>query len=232
MLKTALVTGASRGIGAAVAKGLAADGYQVAGVYCHSRDAMEKLAAACGVIPIAADLSQTDALPELAETVLEHLGHVDVLVNNAACSYINLFQCLPPEQVRRLYAVNLTAPVELSRLLLPSMLSRHAGCIVNISSMWGETGASCEVDYSVDQGGDSGVYPCTGEGTLVPPAFASMPFRRGRSLRIWCPTCRRKHWTNWQRNTRGRLGNRKMWQMSCGFWCPNRRRISPDRIFL
>ena len=110
MLKTALVTGASRGIGAAVAKGLAADGYQVSGVYCHSRDAMEKLAAACGVIPIAADLSQTDALPELAETVLEHLGHVDVLVNNAACSYINLFQCLPPEQVRRLYAVNLTAP--------------------------------------------------------------------------------------------------------------------------
>ena len=137
MLKTALVTGASRGIGAAVAKGLAADGYQVAGVYCYSRDAMEELAAACGVIPIAADLSQTDALPELAETVLEHLGHVDVLVNNAACSYINLFQCLPPEQVRRLYAVNLTAPVELSRLLLPSMLSRHAGCIVNISSMWG-----------------------------------------------------------------------------------------------
>ena len=152
MLKTALVTGASRGIGAAVAKGLAADGYQVAGVYCHSRDAMEGLAAACGVIPIAADLSQTDALPELAETVLEHLGHVDVLVNNAACSYINLFQCLPPEQVRRLYAVNLTAPVELSRLLLPSMLSRHAGCIVNISSMWGETGASCEVDYSVTKG--------------------------------------------------------------------------------
>lgn len=96
MLKTALVTGASRGIGAAVAKGLAADGYQVAGVYCHSCDAMEELAAACGVIPIAADLSQTDALPELAGTVLEHLGHVDVLVNNAACSYINLFQCLPP----------------------------------------------------------------------------------------------------------------------------------------
>lgn len=152
MLKTALVTGASRGIGAAVAKGLAADGYLVAGVYCHSRDAMEELAAACGVIPIAADLSQTDALPELAGTVLEHLGHVDVLVNNAACSYINLFQCLPPEQVRRLYAVNLTAPVELSRLLLPSMLSRHAGCIVNISSMWGETGASCEVDYSVTKG--------------------------------------------------------------------------------
>ena len=77
---------------------------------------------------------------------------MDVLVNNAACSYINLFQCMPPEQLRRLYAVNLTAVVELSRLLLPSMISRHTGCIVNISSMWGETGASCEVDYSVTKG--------------------------------------------------------------------------------
>ena len=113
---------------------------------------MASLAASCGVIPIAADLAQTEMLPRLAETVLEQLGQVDVLVNNAACSYINLFQCMPPEQVRRLYAVNLTAVVELSRLLLPSMISRHTGCIVNISSMWGETGASCEVDYSVTKG--------------------------------------------------------------------------------
>ena len=150
MLKTALVTGASRGIGAAVAKGLAADGYQVAGVYCHSCDAMEELAAACGVIPIAADLSQTDALPELAETVLEHLGHVDVLVNNAACSYINLFQCLPQEQVRRLYAVNLTAPVELSRLLLPSMLHFTSAVVplrpsVQTSPFWAVISNSPEV---------------------------------------------------------------------------------------
>ena len=152
MLKTALVTGASRGIGAAVARGLAEDGYRVAGVYCRSQEEMASLAASCGVIPIAADLAQTEMLPRLAETVLEQLGQVDVLVNNAACSYINLFQCMPPEQVRRLYAVNLTAVVELSRLLLPSMISRHTGCIVNISSMWGETGASCEVDYSVTKG--------------------------------------------------------------------------------
>ena len=152
MLKTALVTGASRGIGAAVARGLAEDGYRVAGVYCRSQEEMASLAASCGVIPIAADLAQTETLPRLAETVLDQLGQVDVLVNNAACSYINLFQCMPPEQVRRLYAVNLTAVVELSRLLLPSMISRHTGCIVNISSMWGETGASCEVDYSVTKG--------------------------------------------------------------------------------
>ncbi len=93
-------------------------GYRVAGVYCRSQEEMASLAR-LGVIPIAADLAQTETLPRLAETVLEQLGQVDVLVNNAACSYINLFQCMPPEQVRRLYAVNLTAVVELSRLLLP-----------------------------------------------------------------------------------------------------------------
>ena len=59
---------------------------------------------------------------------------------------------MPAEQVRRLYAVNLTAVVELTRALLPSMLSRHSGSIVAVSSMWGETGASCEVDYSVTKG--------------------------------------------------------------------------------
>ncbi len=152
MQKTALVTGASRGIGAAVACGLAADGYAVAGVYCRSADAMETLRQTHGIVPIQADLAQPETLPALAKTALEQLGHIDVLVNNAACSYINLFQCMPPEQVRQLYATNLTAVVELSRLLLPSMLSRKSGCIINISSMWGETGASCEVDYSVTKG--------------------------------------------------------------------------------
>lgn len=152
MLKTALVTGASRGIGAAVVRRLTDDGYRVAGTYRRSAEAMQTLAAECGVIPIAADLSDPAQLPQLAQAALEQLGQVDVLVNNAACSYINLFQCMPPEQVQELYAVNLTAVVELSRLLLPSMLSRHKGCIVNVSSMWGETGASCEVDYSVTKG--------------------------------------------------------------------------------
>ncbi len=152
MIKTALVTGASRGIGAAVACALAADGYRVAGTYCRSRDAIEVLAASHGIFPVQADLSDTAALPELAQIVLDMLGHVDVLVNNAACSHIGLFQCMPPEQVQQIYRVNLTAVVELTRLLLPSMLSRHSGCIVNIASMWGETGASCEVDYSVTKG--------------------------------------------------------------------------------
>lgn len=152
MLKTALVTGASRGIGAAIARSLVADGYRVAGTYYRSAAAMAALSEECGVIPVTVNLADTAQLPQLAETVLEQLGQVDVLVNNAACSYMDLFQCMKPERVRQLYAVNLTAVVELSRLLLPSMLSHHSGCILNIASMWGETGASCEVDYSVTKG--------------------------------------------------------------------------------
>ena len=97
MLKTALVTGASRGIGAAVARGLAEDGYRVAGVYCRSQEEMASLAASCGVIPIAADLAQTEMLPRLAETVLEQLGQVDVLVNNAGITKDGLLMGMSEE---------------------------------------------------------------------------------------------------------------------------------------
>ena len=139
MIKTALITGASRGIGAATARLLAADGYCVAGTCCRSQAEMEELARTTGILPIRTDLSDPAQIPQLAQRALELLGHVDVLVNNAACSYIDLFQCMPPERIRELYAVNLTAVVELTRALLPSMLSRHSGCIINISSVWGDT---------------------------------------------------------------------------------------------
>jgi 3-oxoacyl-[acyl-carrier protein] reductase len=153
MKKTAFVTGASNGIGEAIAILLAQSGYEVLGTYCHSREKAQQLTQQYGIRFLQADLSETENLPALAEKVLEILGSVDALVNNAACSYQNLFQCMPAKQVQKLYRVNLVAVVELTRLLLPDMLSRHHGAIVNIASVWGETGASCEVDYSVTKGG-------------------------------------------------------------------------------
>lgn len=152
MLKTAVVTGASRGIGAAVVRALAAQGYQIAGIYAQHAVAMQKLSQECGVIPFAADLAETETIAPLAQQLLARMGHVDLLVHSAGLSCHGLFQSVLPEQVRRLYAVNLTAVVELTRALLPSMLARHSGNIICISSMWGEVGASCEVDYSVTKG--------------------------------------------------------------------------------
>ncbi|MCD8219455.1 MAG: SDR family oxidoreductase [Ruminococcus sp.] len=152
MLKTAVVTGASRGIGAAVTRELAAQGYQVAGIYQRSDAAMQVLSQECGVIPFAADLGNPDAIAPLTEQLLARMGHINLLVHNAGISCHGLFQTISPEQSRRLYAVNVTAVIELTRALLPVMLARHSGNIICIASMWGEVGASCEVDYSVTKG--------------------------------------------------------------------------------
>lgn len=152
MLKTAVVTGASRGIGAAIVRSLAAQGYEIAGIYARHTDAMQQLSKEYGVIPFAADLAQMQVFAPLAQQILERLGHVDLLVHSAGISCHGLFQSIPPEETQRLYTVNLGAVIELTRALLPSMLKRHSGNVICISSMWGEIGASCEVDYSVTKG--------------------------------------------------------------------------------
>ncbi|MCD7958555.1 MAG: SDR family oxidoreductase [Ruminococcus sp.] len=147
MQKTALVTGASRGIGHAVAKLLLSEHYRVMGI---SRTLPMNLP---DLIPLSADLSDLEQLPQVADEVLNALGHIDVLVHNAGISCHGLFQEIPEKKLQKLYALNLAAPIQLTRLLLPSMLQRHKGNIICISSIWGETGASCEVDYSVTKGG-------------------------------------------------------------------------------
>lgn len=105
-----------------------------------------------GMIPLAADFRQPDAPEQLAEAVLQQAGTIDVLVNNAAISVVNLFQCVTKAEQAAIYQVNLLAPVALTRALLPSMLHQHHGNIIHLTSIWGELGASCEVDYSVTKG--------------------------------------------------------------------------------
>jgi 3-oxoacyl-[acyl-carrier protein] reductase len=147
-MKTALVTGASGGIGRAIAEKLASQGYTVA-VHCNRGiDRAQALAKALSGIAVQADLADASQIEAMAQTVTDAFGHVDVLVNNAGISVTGLLTDIDAAARRELFGVNVLGAIECARALLPGMIRRQAGCIVNISSMWGQVGASCEVDYS------------------------------------------------------------------------------------
>ena len=145
-MKTVLITGASGGIGKAAAKAFHREGYRVILHYNKNEEGAKALAAELeNALLYKADLADRARVKALAEAFPE----TDVLVNNAAVDLFALFDLVSEEQEQELYAVNLQAPVTLSRILVKGMLSRGEGCILNVSSMFGETGGSCEVDYSV-----------------------------------------------------------------------------------
>ncbi len=153
MKGVALVTGASRGIGREIALQLARDGYAVA-VHCvNNRDKAE---AVCQAIVDAGgrasvfvcDIADGDAVHCMVTEIAEILGPVSVLVNNAGIAQQKLFTELTDQDWHRMMAVHVDGAFYTSRAVLPDMIRAHAGCIVNVSSMWGQTGGSCEVHYS------------------------------------------------------------------------------------
>lgn len=147
-VRTVLITGASGGIGAATARAFSRAGWRVVLHYCKNEAAAEALARELpDAVAFRADLRDREQVRALAEAFPE----TDVLINNAATDLFALFDLVPEEQARELYEVNLLAPLALSRMLLKGMLSRKRGCILNVSSVFGETGGSCEVDYSVSK---------------------------------------------------------------------------------
>ena len=150
-MKTALITGASGGIGRAVARRLARDGYRVVLNYRTGegrafalRDELER---ACGAGTAAvcradvSDAAQVDGMFRMA-------GRVDVLVNNAGVAQQKLFTDLTERDWDRMFAVDVKGVFLCCRRALPDMIREKSGCIVNISSMWGQVGASCEAHYS------------------------------------------------------------------------------------
>lgn len=148
-MKKAFVTGGSGGIGSAVCRELARAGYFVIVGYSSSAEKAEMLAAEIDGKAAKIDLSDSASIISAAEKI----GEIDLLVNNAGVSEIDLFTAVSLENRLRIMNVNLIGAMELTRLLLPSMINKKSGCIINISSMWGETGASCEVDYSSSKAG-------------------------------------------------------------------------------
>lgn len=153
MKKVALVTGSSRGIGAATAALLAESGYAVCINYVERKDRAEELEAllrfeGCEVMSWQADVADADAVNEMVRQIEKQLGYVTLLVNNAGIAKQQQFQDIAPETWKRLFDVNLGGCFNTIQAVLPHMLHEHAGSIVNVSSIWGSHGASCEVAYS------------------------------------------------------------------------------------
>ena len=148
MKKAAVITGASRGIGKAIAYALANDGYIPVINYNKSREAAEKIAAETGGVAVCADVSDRNAVSDMIETARKKFGGIDVLVNNAGISVTGLFTDISSEAEEQIIDTNIRGVFNCTKAVLPHMISRKYGRIINISSMWGEVGASCEVHYS------------------------------------------------------------------------------------
>ena len=151
--KVALVTGSSRGIGAATAAALSRAGWDVCINYVERRDKAEALAETLRgqggrVLVCQADVSDREAVFQMVRRIEQELGPVSLLVNNAGIARQQQFQDILPETWNRLFAVNLGGCFHCTQAVLPHMLHEHSGCIVNVSSIWGQHGASCEAAYS------------------------------------------------------------------------------------
>lgn len=149
-MKTALVTGGSRGIGAAVCRRLAEDGLRVVVHYNQNKGKAEALVR---------EVTEKTGLPHLAlpaelaeraqvEELFRLAGPVDVLVNNAGIAQQKLFMDITEDDWRRMFAVDVDGVFRCCQCALPHMIHEKSGCIINIASIWGEIGASCEVHYS------------------------------------------------------------------------------------
>lgn len=157
MLRTALITGASGGIGSEIAREFARNGFHVVLHYHKNKDAADCLcreiqALGAEALPLQADLSQEKDVKALFSAAVAHFGKIDILVNNAAISLWKLFTDMTEEDWDFVFSTNVKSVFLTCREALPSMIAAKSGKIINISSIWGITGASCEVAYSAAKG--------------------------------------------------------------------------------
>lgn len=159
MKKTAFVSGASRGIGAAIAHSLAKEGYHLA-LICEKRtEQLEQLAASLRetyhveTLCRTGDMGSASFVTDTASAALDRWGSVDLVVNNAGIAHIGLLADMTPQEWERLIAVNLSSCFYTAKAFVPAMVARGQGHLIQISSVWGSAGASCEVAYSAAKGG-------------------------------------------------------------------------------
>ena len=154
-MKTAIVTGGAKGIGAAIVKRLVRDGYKVALCYNNSESEANSLCDELGEICKAYKLDITDsvAVNNTFADIENNFGEISVLVNNAGIAEQALFTDITDDMWHKMIETNLSGAFYCSRAVLKYMINRKSGKIVNISSIWGEIGGSCEVHYSAAKAG-------------------------------------------------------------------------------
>ncbi len=152
-MRTIIITGGSRGIGAACVRAFAQAGWRVAFLYHTSETEAKALVTATGALALKADVSSSRQVNEAVQKAQAAFHHIDALVNNAGVSLTGLLQDTTDEQWRSIMDINLTGAFYATRAVLPGMISLGTGRIVNISSIWGLVGGSMEVTYSAAKAG-------------------------------------------------------------------------------
>ena len=152
-MKTVFITGGSRGIGKEAVKQFAKNGYNVAFTYFNSSEKANALSKETGALAIYCDVSKSEDVNYAICEAKNKFGGVDILINNAGIDEFSLFTDISDEAWHRMIDTNLSSAFYASRAVLPYMINKKDGVIINISSMWGEVGASCEVHYSVSKAG-------------------------------------------------------------------------------
>lgn len=152
-MRTAVVTGGSRGIGTACVRAFAQAGWRVAFLYRSAEEAAQRLAAETGTTAIRADVSGSADVAAACGAILGDFKHVDALVNNAGVALTAQLQDVTDAQWHEVLGVNLTGAFYMTRALLPQMISQGRGRIVNVASIWGMVGGSMEAPYSAAKAG-------------------------------------------------------------------------------
>ena len=159
MKPTVLITGASRGIGRSIATLFAKKGYQIVITCSKSEDALLTLAGelrndySSTVLTSVGDIGDYHYVCELFSEIATRFGGIDILINNAGISYVGLLTDMSIDEWNQIINTNLTSVFSTCKHAIPYMLQKQAGKIINISSVWGNVGASCEVAYSATKGG-------------------------------------------------------------------------------
>ena len=158
MNKTVLISGSGRGIGRAIAVRFAKEGYRISINSNKSRDELEEtkdllVSLGAPILAFQGDVGNYEFCRDFVNETKKTLGSIDILINNAGISHIGLLSDMKPNEWNEIINTNLTSLYNLSSLVIPDMVRNNAGKIINISSVWGNVGASMEVAYSASKGG-------------------------------------------------------------------------------